>query len=355
MNTTHSLTKQLPPEQKKLKMETSQVRQTLQEWLTTPVSLSLGEWLEVKGQCPGHQDWEDETQQVWEQGAQFQKVSSELVSSHRWMLSSRISGPIRHQSQRPYIRSSKPYSKWDSMNLTSSPPLRNMVYTLKSLHSNKRGLNVEDYQHTHCKMGKDNNLELLTLEGRLGSHVTMTLPWERLNVSFSKLEETYSKKDDDKVTPGPWTLMMMTSPEERGSQTKRSKYSNPNCYGTLQRLPLKPGKSMEIEKPLGKHSQFSRKISVLQNERFDEWPLLLKGSWIQNGDTSSRESVRKTLKLNSLFFFIYFRPREPKCDSKRSQIDHGNNNSHAHNYSIVYAPVRMRPRSTIKHSKIYVT
>ena len=66
-------------------------------------------------------------------------------------------------------------------------------------------------------------------------------------------------------------------------------------------------------------------------------------------------SVRKTLKLNSLFFFIYFHPREPKCNSKRSQTDRGNNNSHARNYSIVYVPVRARPRSTIEHSKIHVT
>jgi len=65
--------------------------------------------------------------------------------------------------------------------------------------------------------------------------------------------------------------------------------------------------------------------------------------------------VRKTLKLNSLFFFIYFHPREPKHNSKHSQTDHGNNISHACNYSIVYAPVRMRPCSTIKYSKIYVT
>ena len=66
-------------------------------------------------------------------------------------------------------------------------------------------------------------------------------------------------------------------------------------------------------------------------------------------------TVRKTLKLNSLFFFIYFRPREPKRDSKHSQTDRGNSNSHARNYSIVYTPVRARPRSTIKHSKIHVT
>jgi len=33
--------------------------------------------------------------------------------------------------------------------------------------------------------------------------------------------------------------------------------------------------------------------------------------------------VRKTLKLNSLFFFIYFRPREPKHNSKCSQTDVG--------------------------------
>jgi len=70
-------------------------------------------------------------------------------------------------------------------------------------------------------------------------------------------------------------------------------------------------------------------------------------------------TVRKTLKLNSLFFFIYFHPREPKHNSKHnskhSQTNHGNNISHTHNYSIVYAPVHMHPRSMIKHSKIYVT
>ena len=65
--------------------------------------------------------------------------------------------------------------------------------------------------------------------------------------------------------------------------------------------------------------------------------------------------VRKTLKLNSLFFFIYFRPVEPKHNSKHSQTNHGNNNSHTCNYSIVYVPVHVHPRSTIKYSKIYVT
>jgi len=30
------------------------------------------------------------------------------------------------------------------------------------------------------------------------------------------------------------------------------------------------------------------------------------------------ESVRKTLKLKFLFYFIYFHPVEPKCDSKHS-------------------------------------
>jgi len=65
--------------------------------------------------------------------------------------------------------------------------------------------------------------------------------------------------------------------------------------------------------------------------------------------------VRKTLKLNSLLFFIYFHPREPKCDSKCSQTNHGNNISHACKYSIVYTPVCMCPQSTIKYSKIYIT
>jgi len=66
-------------------------------------------------------------------------------------------------------------------------------------------------------------------------------------------------------------------------------------------------------------------------------------------------TVRKTLKLNSLFFFIYFCPREPKHDSKCSQTNHGNNISHTCKYSIVYTPVHTRPHSTIKYSKIYVT
>jgi len=65
--------------------------------------------------------------------------------------------------------------------------------------------------------------------------------------------------------------------------------------------------------------------------------------------------VRKTLKLNSLFLFIYFCPREPKRNSKCSQTDCGNNISHACNYSIVYVPVHAHPCSTIKYSKIYVT
>jgi len=65
--------------------------------------------------------------------------------------------------------------------------------------------------------------------------------------------------------------------------------------------------------------------------------------------------VRKTLKLNSLFFFIYFHPREPKHGSKCSQTDHGNNNSHPCNYSVVYAPVCVHPCSMIKYSKIYIT
>jgi len=66
-------------------------------------------------------------------------------------------------------------------------------------------------------------------------------------------------------------------------------------------------------------------------------------------------TVRKTLKLNSLFFFIYFHPRELKHDSKCSQTDCGNKISHACNYSIVYMPVCACPHSTIKYSKIYVT
>ena len=82
----------------------------------------------------------------------------------------------------------------------------------------------------------------------------------------------------------------------------------------------------------------------------------VKGVFL-SGELTNEEMVyvRKTLKLNSLFFFIYFHRREPKCNTKRSQTDRGNSNSHARNYSIVYAPVRAHPRSMIKHSKIYVT
>jgi len=65
--------------------------------------------------------------------------------------------------------------------------------------------------------------------------------------------------------------------------------------------------------------------------------------------------VRKTLKLNSLFFFIYFCPGEPEHNSKCSQTNCGNNISHACDYSIVYVPVHAHPRSMIKYSKIYVT
>jgi len=65
--------------------------------------------------------------------------------------------------------------------------------------------------------------------------------------------------------------------------------------------------------------------------------------------------VRKKLKLKFLFHFIYFHPVEPKCDSKCSQSDCGNNNSHACNYSIVYVPVHAHPCSTIKYCTIYVT
>ena len=81
-------------------------------------------------------------------------------------------------------------------------------------------------------------------------------------------------------------------------------------------------------------------------------PTLLKTPTCYTLDMSF---VRKTLKLNSLFFFIYFHPREPKHNSKCFQTDHGNNNSHTCNYSIVYAPVHVHPHSMIKYSKIYVT
>jgi len=73
------------------------------------------------------------------------------------------------------------------------------------------------------------------------------------------------------------------------------------------------------------------------------------------GTNSDSTSVRKTLKLKFLFFFIYFCPVEPKCDPKHSQTDRGNNNSHACKYSIVYVPVHVHPHSMIKYSTIYVT
>jgi len=69
---------------------------------------------------------------------------------------------------------------------------------------------------------------------------------------------------------------------------------------------------------------------------------------------STLQAVRKTLKLKFLFFFIYFCPVEPKHDSKCSQTDHGNNNSHTCKYSIVYMPVCVHPHSMIKYSTIYV-
>ena len=65
--------------------------------------------------------------------------------------------------------------------------------------------------------------------------------------------------------------------------------------------------------------------------------------------------VRKTLKLKFLFFSIYFCPVEPKCNSKCSQTDCGNNDSHTCKYSIVYAPVCVCLHSMIKYSTIYVT
>jgi len=65
--------------------------------------------------------------------------------------------------------------------------------------------------------------------------------------------------------------------------------------------------------------------------------------------------VKKTLKLNSPFFFLYFCPVEPKCNSKCSPTDCGNNNSHTCKYSIVYMPVCVHPCSMIKYSTIYVT
>jgi len=84
-----------------------------------------------------------------------------------------------------------------------------------------------------------------------------------------------------------------------------------------------------------------------------------KMRWWEGGEKERgvmmMHTVRKTLKLNSLFFFIYFCPVEPKRDSKHSQTDRGNNNSHACKYSIVYVPVCTHPCSTIKYSKIYVT
>ena len=90
----------------------------------------------------------------------------------------------------------------------------------------------------------------------------------------------------------------------------------------------------------------------LHNKNLEEFYSSMKKPYTRG---TSPPYVRKTLKLNSLFFFVYFRPREPKRDTKCSQTDHGNSNSHARNYSIVYVPVCTHPHSTIKHSKIYVT
>jgi len=88
-------------------------------------------------------------------------------------------------------------------------------------------------------------------------------------------------------------------------------------------------------------------------------------SWMQLPDQENRFGqllteilalcVRKTLKLKFLFFFIYFCPVDPKHNSKHSQSDCGNYNSHACKYSIVYMPVCTHPCSMIKYSTIYVT
>ena len=108
-----------------------------------------------------------------------------------------------HQSQRPYTRSSKPYSKWGSMSLTSSQPSRNMAYTSTLSHPDKKGPSTKDYQHADCKIGKGVNLELSTLGGQLGNHVTMTPPWGKLNTSFSKFKGTYPIKGANEASPGP--------------------------------------------------------------------------------------------------------------------------------------------------------
>ena len=86
-------------------------------------------------------------------------------------------------------------------------------------------------------------------------------------------------------------------------------------------------------------------------------PMGSEGVWVIRGMgyEGVNCNVRKTLKLKFLFFFIYFCPVEPKHDSKCSQSDHGNNNSHTCNYSIVYAPVHAHPCSMIKYCTIYVT
>ena len=113
-----------------------------------------------------------------------------------------------------------------------------------------------------------------------------------------------------------------------------------------------------------------RDISTHQKWRY--WHCLASSEWVthQSSVLASRQkdqggtvlsphtdtlNVRKTLKLKFLFYFIYFHPVEPKCDSKCSQSDHGNNNSHACNYSIVYMPVCVHPHSMIKYCTIYVT
>jgi len=79
--------------------------------------------------------------------------------------------------------------------------------------------------------------------------------------------------------------------------------------------PLQP--SCPLHKPLSAHNSLHANPNMICNLR----PCALASyTWSK----PMVATVRKTLKLKFLFFFIYFHPVEPKCDSKCSQSDHGN-------------------------------
>ena len=71
-----------------------------------------------------------------------------------------------------------------------------------------------------------------------------------------------------------------------------------------------------------KYPQAPRQIAQMQFNDLKFWPYqnftILNAFIISHLEVEVYKggNVRKTLKLNSLFFFIYFRPREPKRDSK---------------------------------------